>query len=46
MDAPKIIDTLMNVTIVVILAGNCGSYEPEKNVLRLQLEDSYNRLID
>jgi hypothetical protein len=41
MDAPQVVDALVDVAIVVVLAGAGRGNEPEEHVLYLQLEDSY-----
>lgn len=40
MDSPEVVDALVDVAVVVVLAGNSGSNQPEEHILSLQLEDS------
>jgi hypothetical protein len=46
MDPPDVIDALVNVAVVVILAGHGWGKQPEEHVLSLQLEDGYIKIIN
>ena len=41
MNAPQIINALMDVAIVVVLRSNGGGDQPENNILCFELEDRY-----
>jgi len=45
-DAPEIVDALVNVAVVVVLASDGGSDQPEKDILNFQLEHRYKMKID
>lgn len=45
MDSPEIVDSFMNVIVVVVFTGEGGSKEPEQCVMDLQFEDCYKYMI-
>jgi hypothetical protein len=40
-DSPQVVYTLVDLAVVAISAGNCGSNQPEEHVLGLKFEDGY-----
>jgi hypothetical protein len=42
-DSPQVVNTLVDLAVVAISAGDCGSNQPEEHVLGLQFEDGYTQ---
>jgi len=41
MDSPEVVNALVNLTVIRVLAGDCGSNQPEEHILSLKLKDGY-----
>lgn len=41
---PQVVNSLVNVAVEAVLAGNSGGEEPEEDILCLQLENCYRDL--
>jgi len=41
MDSPEVVNALVNLAVIGVLAGDCGSNQPEEHILSLKLKDGY-----
>jgi len=41
MDSPEVVNALVNLAVIRVLAGDCGSNQPEEHILSLKLKDGY-----
>lgn len=41
MDSPEVVNALVNLTVIRVLGGDCGSNQPEEHILSLKLKDGY-----